>query len=273
MSYQTGPSPAYTPEQLAEFLSNVNVGVGKEVHELKRVNFVDMADYKRYLANCKHYKKRNQPIPLGMESPWDHQVIPVGAWRWNRGYHIGDTSVARLEQHSSLAPYIHTIGLPVNNDFNVYREATAKRFEPLIAAGTILPDLEAYGYEGEIYIIEGHRRLHVAKQLEANVRIWVEPIGSDARSITRSEFLRQAIGSSAVILPAVVSEFEAPGSFGIEVPEQRIIMSYREKRRAEYSSFGDQLDALHKQRQGDSTAIQAVDAKILAIKAKYPSGS
>jgi hypothetical protein len=45
---------------------------------------------------------------------------------------------------------------------------------------------------------------------------------------------------------------------------------YREQRRPEYPSIGDQLDALHKARNGDTSELEAIDSVISDIKVKYP---
>ena len=45
---------------------------------------------------------------------------------------------------------------------------------------------------------------------------------------------------------------------------------YREQRRPEYPSIGDQLDALHKARNGDTSELEARDSVISDIKSKYP---
>jgi hypothetical protein len=46
--------------------------------------------------------------------------------------------------------------------------------------------------------------------------------------------------------------------------------NYSEYRRKEYPSVGDQLDALWKHYNGDSTDADAIKAEIDAVKAKYP---
>jgi hypothetical protein len=45
---------------------------------------------------------------------------------------------------------------------------------------------------------------------------------------------------------------------------------YREQRRPEYPSIGDQLDALYKARNGDTSDLEAIDSVISDIKSKYP---
>jgi hypothetical protein len=45
---------------------------------------------------------------------------------------------------------------------------------------------------------------------------------------------------------------------------------YKEFRRAEYPSVGDQLDAAYKVRHGDNSEQIEIDAKIAEVKARYP---
>ena len=45
---------------------------------------------------------------------------------------------------------------------------------------------------------------------------------------------------------------------------------WAEARRKAYPPIGDQLDAMYKARQGDSSALQAIDALIAEVKAAYP---
>jgi hypothetical protein len=52
--------------------------------------------------------------------------------------------------------------------------------------------------------------------------------------------------------------------------EEQATRGYREARRAEYPSVGDQLDALFKARQGDPSELAAVDARIREVKARHP---
>lgn len=47
-------------------------------------------------------------------------------------------------------------------------------------------------------------------------------------------------------------------------------MDYRQRRRMEYPSVEDQLEALHDARNGDSSKLAAIDAQIVSIKARYP---
>lgn len=46
--------------------------------------------------------------------------------------------------------------------------------------------------------------------------------------------------------------------------------NYRELRRIAYPSIQDQLDALYKARQGNTGALEQIDAKIARVKEKYP---
>jgi hypothetical protein len=268
MSYQIGPSPQYTPEQLAQMLVDVNAGVDKQVHELVKANFVDMADYKRSVANTKRYKRYQREIPDFVASPWDNQQIPVGAWRWDRGYHVGDVSVARLELHAANSPDIFTYGMQINNDVVMYRELSTQKIRHLIENGFQLPDLEAYGVGGQVFIIDGHRRLYASKQLGLNLRIWVEQLDGVGMTLTRSAFIRKAQTNGHTIPAAVLAEFNA--GFGEEMPDRRYAMTHREKRRCRFPSVGDQLDAMFKARQGDTSAIEAIDAQIAAVKASIP---
>lgn len=48
--------------------------------------------------------------------------------------------------------------------------------------------------------------------------------------------------------------------------------NYREKRRAAYPSIEDQLDALHKARNGDDAHLRVIEAHIQKVKDKYPKG-
>jgi cytochrome c556 len=47
---------------------------------------------------------------------------------------------------------------------------------------------------------------------------------------------------------------------------------YINKRKAEYPSMGDQLDAIWKDRQGDTADADAMAADINDVKAKHPKG-
>jgi hypothetical protein len=267
--YSPPPSPGFTNEQLAEILFNVSSGANKQPHELRGNQFVNFRDYKRSVANFKAFKRRNIPIEAFTSSPWDTLIVPVGAWRWNRGADNGDISVAQLVQVPSDSPHVRTIGNPVNNDFVISRELMAKSFCALIEEGIEFPPLEGYGFGNDIYIMDGHRRLAGAKYAGADVRIWVERVGEDSRTITRTEFLRQAIEANLTVPADVLAEYQAEGVFGSEAAERRFLFTYREKRRFEFPSIGDQLDALYKARQGDSTAITALDALVAQVKLKY----
>jgi len=46
--------------------------------------------------------------------------------------------------------------------------------------------------------------------------------------------------------------------------------AYREERAFAYPSVGDQLDALYKARQGDSSALDQIDSQIAAVKQQFP---
>ena len=47
-------------------------------------------------------------------------------------------------------------------------------------------------------------------------------------------------------------------------------LAYRDYRRNEYPSIGDQLDAMHKAREGNWTELEKIDTLIKSVKAKYP---
>tara|TARA_S200002703_G_scaffold155626_1_gene159989 strand:+ start:938 stop:1333 length:396 start_codon:yes stop_codon:yes gene_type:complete len=47
-------------------------------------------------------------------------------------------------------------------------------------------------------------------------------------------------------------------------------VAYKDKRKAEYPDIGDQLDALWKNYNGDSTDADLIKAQIDAVKTKYP---
>lgn len=49
-----------------------------------------------------------------------------------------------------------------------------------------------------------------------------------------------------------------------------LLSEVHRKRREEYPSLGDQMDAMFKARQGDNADLLAIDNKIKAVKAKYP---
>ena len=50
-------------------------------------------------------------------------------------------------------------------------------------------------------------------------------------------------------------------------------VDYKTARSAHYPPIGNQLDALYWAREGDSTALEAIDAVIKEVKAKIPKGS
>ena len=55
--------------------------------------------------------------------------------------------------------------------------------------------------------------------------------------------------------------------------KQRLLIvndGYVALRRSEYPSIADQLDALYKARNGDTSELEAMDKKVTAIKEKYP---
>ena len=52
--------------------------------------------------------------------------------------------------------------------------------------------------------------------------------------------------------------------------DKNVILTYAEMRARSYPFVGDQLDALHKARAGDTTELEAIDIKIEEVKSKYP---
>ena len=46
---------------------------------------------------------------------------------------------------------------------------------------------------------------------------------------------------------------------------------YREERALAYPSIGDQMDAMYQARNGDSTALDAIDQQIAEVKGRYPN--
>jgi hypothetical protein len=79
--------------------------------------------------------------------------------------------------------------------------------------------------------------------------------------------------------PPYLAEWRAPGPqpSGDElrralskISSEDLEKNYASLRRAEYPSIGDQLDAAYKARQGNDAEQSDIDARIRAIKEKYP---
>lgn len=76
-------------------------------------------------------------------------------------------------------------------------------------------------------------------------------------------------------LEAPDSSFRKDGPIQVHVdeldPEALDLMAMcHALRHANYPSIGDQLDALFKARQGDTAALERIDARIADVKARYP---
>ncbi len=71
-------------------------------------------------------------------------------------------------------------------------------------------------------------------------------------------------------LPALTQELI--DSYDAEYQAHLDATAYADKRKAEYPEIGDQLDALWKDRQGDTADADAIAADIAAVKVKYPKG-
>jgi hypothetical protein len=75
------------------------------------------------------------------------------------------------------------------------------------------------------------------------------------------------VNGQLVVNPAKLAAHEAAEAAAAPA---RALYALQEKRRLEYPSIGDQLDALYKARHGDPSELQAIDAKIAGVKTKHP---
>lgn len=76
-------------------------------------------------------------------------------------------------------------------------------------------------------------------------------------------------------VPMTVGEEGTVGSYydselARESARRSVEVGYDAFRARMYPSLGDQMDAMYKARQGDSTQLDAIDAQITQVKADYP---
>jgi len=81
--------------------------------------------------------------------------------------------------------------------------------------------------------------------------------------------------ASEADVPLVVGDTGTVGSYydsmaAAEAARRAVEVTYEGFRSRAYPTLGDQLDALYKARQGDSTELNAIDAEIAQVKTDYP---
>ncbi len=98
-------------------------------------------------------------------------------------------------------------------------------------------------------------------RLYPNARVGLDfQVKKDAGGLAIAEWLLPTPAPTAEELASAMAEYR----------EEQQHQAYREAREAEYPSIGDQLDALYKARQGDTSELAAIDARIAEVKGRHP---
>lgn len=88
-------------------------------------------------------------------------------------------------------------------------------------------------------------------------------------------FTRDMAFASVADVPVAVGDAGTVGSYydselAAETARRAVEVTYEGFRSRAYPTLGDQMDALYKARQGDSTELDAIDAQIAQVKTDYP---
>jgi hypothetical protein len=98
-------------------------------------------------------------------------------------------------------------------------------------------------------------------RLYPNARVGLDfQVRREAQGYVISEWLLPSPQPTSVELATAMDAYR----------KEQASQAYRDARTPEYPSIGDQLDALYKARQGDTSELAAIDALIREVKARHP---
>ncbi len=131
---------------------------------------------------------------------------------------------------------------------------------------TIIPGDDRVVIDGvlETVVFTGNPNIHVVHWDEDSQSGTVEYHNKPAEEIDNFALYQHVIGEYGVSKAARLQRDQDA------IDDRVAARTQTEKRWGEYPTDLEQLHALHEARQGDSTAIDAIDIEIIAIDLKYP---
>jgi len=245
----------------------INNSADKKIHELKSNEFISFDDYIAHRGRFDRYKLQGLGIPHGIKQEIDDCVFPVGCKLWRLSGSEIDISVFVLKEFNLNTANIRSQKYPESQEHLLGRNARIDFYADLYASGEQFPALIGYQKGNDIYLVDGNRRFLAAKKANIQtIKVFVEEINNSKFTKNRSEFVADAVRKGISVDPIILDEVSKLKSG----QESRTLFKYSEKRRNEYPSVGDQLDAIHKFLRNDTSELQAIWNKIDGIKGKYP---
>lgn len=193
--------------------------------------------------------------------------LPLGSKIWTT--ELGrDESILILKEFDISKYNIRSCRYSEAQEHLLSRNVAIAHYADLYEKGAQMPPLIGYQHGDDIYLTDGNRRFLAAKKAGVKkLQIFVETVDDNGKPKNRTDYIKEALDKDLPVPQEVLDEMKA----GLWVPIQRrrTLFTYKEKRRNEYPSIGDQMDAIHKFLQGDTKELEAMWKKLKKVKGCY----